>query len=321
MTHTTLISTETLAAHLSDHAAGVATGGWAIVDCRFDLQDEERGREAYHAAHVPGAVYASLAHDLSGEKTGGNGRHPLPSIGQMTAVFGRLGIDRTTQVVAYDQDSGMFASRLWWMLRYCGHDAVAVLDGGFAKWQREGRPTRSGDESRPAAPFTAALRPEMRVDIADVAARAVTGRTLLLDARGPDRFEGQNEPLDRVAGHIPGADNHYYKLNVADEGTLLPAAVLRDRLTQRLGEFTPADTVMYCGSGVSACLNLLAMEHAGLRGTRLFPGSWSEWSADPARPVETGPSRRRPAAANAAPAGTDDGTDAATDDDTAPTGR
>jgi thiosulfate/3-mercaptopyruvate sulfurtransferase len=211
----------------------------------------------------------------------------------MTAVFGRLGIDRTTQVVAYDQDSGMFASRLWWMLRYLGHDAVAVLDGGFAKWLHERRPTRSGEESRAALQFAAAARPEMRADIDDVTAALTTGNVLLLDARGPDRFEGQTEPLDRVAGHIPGADNHHYKLNVGDAGTLLPAEVLRDNLTHRLGEFTPATTVMYCGSGVSACLNLLAMEHAGLPGTRLFPGSWSEWSADPSRPVETGPTRRR----------------------------
>jgi thiosulfate/3-mercaptopyruvate sulfurtransferase len=311
--HTTLVSTETLAAHVTDRVTGRSTGhltgdrasGLAIVDCRFDLQNEEQGREAYHAAHIPGAVYASLARDLSGEKTGRNGRHPLPSIGQMTAVFGRLGIDRTTQVVAYDQDSGMFASRLWWMLRYLGHDAVAVLDGGFAKWQREQRPIASGDQSRPSVEFVGAPRPDLRVDLPEVTALASThdSRTLLLDARGPDRFEGQSEPLDRVAGHIPGADNHYYKLNLTDEGTLLPAAALRERLTARLGQFTPAQTVMYCGSGVSACLNLLAMEHAGLPGAKLFAGSWSEWSADPARPVETGASRRRASSDESRPAG------------------
>ncbi len=311
MIHTTLVSTETLAAHLAaqpdtppgstsgnDAASrpaggpGSPTAAWAIVDCRFNLQDEEQGREAYHAAHVPGAVYASLAHDLSGEKSGTNGRHPLPSVGQMTAVFGRLGIDRTTQVVAYDQDAGMFASRLWWMLRYLGHDAVAILDGGFDKWLREGRPTGAGDEARSPATFVPASRDRMRVDVDDVLAALDRADVLLVDARGAERFDGTTEPLDRVAGHIPGADNHPYTLNVGDDGTLLPAAELRSRFLHRLGGAAPERTVMYCGSGVSACLNLLAMAHAGLHGTRLYPGSWSEWSADLVRPVETGPSRR-----------------------------
>jgi thiosulfate/3-mercaptopyruvate sulfurtransferase len=296
VSYTTLISTEALAAHLEHLLHGDRDGHpdkrWAIIDCRFDLQNEELGREAYHAAHIPGAIYASLSQDLSGERTGTNGRHPLPSIGQMTATFGRLGIDRTTQVVAYDHDSGMFASRLWWMLRYLGHDAVAVLDGGFAKWMREQRPTRHGEESRPAVQFAAAPRAAMHVDVDRVAAIVGTPGTLLIDARGPERYEGRSEPLDRLPGHIPGADNHYYKLNQTDQGTLLPPDVLREKFGAVLGEYAPEQTVMYCGSGVSACLNLLAMEHAGLPGTKLYSGSWSEWSADPARPVETGPSRR-----------------------------
>jgi len=283
MTYTTLVSTDLLASHL-DH--------WATVDCRFDLQREAWGREEYRAGHIPGAVYASLNDDLSAARTGTNGRHPLPSVEALAATFGRLGLDRATQVVVYDQDSGLFASRLWWSLKYLGHDAVALVDGGWAKWMREERPTRSGDESRRPTVFTAAPRPELRVGIDEVIARTGDARTLLVDARGADRFEGRAETVDPVAGHIPGATNHFYKSNLADDGTMFPPDTLREHYTRLLGGRAPDDAVMYCGSGVSACHNLLAMEHAGLRGTKLYPGSWSEWSSDPARPIETGPARR-----------------------------
>jgi thiosulfate/3-mercaptopyruvate sulfurtransferase len=283
MPHTTLVSTELLAAHLD---------AWAIVDCRFDLQNEDWGRAEYRAAHIPGAVYASLNDDLSAPRSGSNGRHPLPSVDALAKTMSALGIDRTTQVVVYDQDSGLYASRLWWSLKYLGHDAVALLDGGWAKWMREGRPVKSGGESRPAAVFEPAPRDEMRLGVDEVIARAADGRTLLVDARGPDRFEGRSETIDPVAGHIPGAVNHFYKWNVTAEGTMLPAAALREKFGALLGERRPEDVVMYCGSGVSACHNLLAMEHAGLPGTTLYPGSWSEWSSDPARPIETGPARR-----------------------------
>lgn len=284
MTFRTLISTDMLAA--------TDTASWAVVDCRFDLQDDGWGRAQYREAHIPGAVYASLSEDLAGERTGRNGRHPLPPVEALAATFGRLGIDRTTQVVVYDQDSGMFASRLWWSLRYLGHDAVALLDGGWAKWIREGRPARGGDESRPAVVFTPHPRLEMRAGIDEVIARMADPAARLVDARGPDRFEGRTEPIDRVAGHIPGAVNHYYKSNVAADGTLLPPDTLREQFSRTLGGHTPAETIMYCGSGVSACHNLLAMEHAGLPGSRLYPGSWSEWSSDEARSVETGPADR-----------------------------
>lgn len=192
--------------------------------------------------------------------------------------------------MAYDQDTGLFAGRLWWSLRYLGHDAVALLDGGWAKWTREARPTARGDETRPAATFVPDPRPGMRVDVAHVSARIGDPGTRLIDARGTDRFEGRNETLDPVAGHIPGATNVFYKSNLADDGTMLPAEQLRAKYEQALGGRRPEDAVMYCGSGVSACLNLLAMERAGLPGTKLFVGSWSEWSSDPSRPVETGPS-------------------------------
>jgi len=282
MTYTTLVSTELLAAHLD---------AWAIVDCRFDLQREAWGREEYLAGHIPGAVYAHLNEDLSSERTGRNGRHPLPAVDALAATLSRFGIDRDTQVVVYDQDAGLFASRLWWLLKYLGHDAVALLDGGWAKWTRERRPTRSGPESRRATAFTPSPKPEMRIAIDDVMARLEDRATLLVDARATDRFEGRAETIDPVAGHIPGAINHFYKWNVTDEGTMRPADVLRENFERVLGGRTPDQAVMYCGSGVSACHNLLAMEHAGLPGAKLYPGSWSEWSSDPSRPIETGPAR------------------------------
>jgi thiosulfate/3-mercaptopyruvate sulfurtransferase len=279
--YTTVVSTDTLAGHLDEN--------WAVIDCRFDLQHEGWGRAQYLASHIPGALHASLNDDLASRPDGTNGRHPLPSVDEMVRTFSAMGVAPGVQVVAYDQDAGMFASRLWWMLRYLGHDAVAVLDGGWAKWTRENRPTRSGAELRQPSVFTPQVREQMRLSIADVQPLVGRNEVRLIDARGPERFEGRTEPLDRVAGHIPGAVNHYYKLNVADDGTLLPADRLRDQLDRTLGSHSPGQTVMYCGSGVSACHNLLAMEHVGLRGARLYPGSWSEWSADPSRPIATGP--------------------------------
>ena len=282
--HTTLVSTDLLASHLNN---------WTIIDCRFDLQKEGWGREQYLVAHIPGAVYASLNDDLSGPRTGTNGRHPLPSPEALGATFGRLGIDRGTQVVAYDQDVGSTASRLWWLLRYLGHDAVAVLDGGWAKWHREHRPTRSGEEKRTPAVFAPHLRRGLRVELDDVRSRLGDRNTLLVDARAPERFEGRTETIDRVAGHIPGAVNHFFKTNTAADGTMLPTGQLKETFEQLLGGRSPDDVVMYCGSGVTACHNILAMKHAELPDPRLYVGSWSEWSSDPGRPIETGPSRRK----------------------------
>ena len=284
MPYTTLIATDDLAAHLD--------GSWAIVDCRYDLKDENFGAGQYRAGHIPAAVYASLSHDLAGPATGRNGRHPLPTPDAMAATFGRLGIAPGTQVVMYDQDTGMWASRMWWMLRYMGHDAAAVLDGGLARWIREGRPVRAGEEYRPRATFKGRPRPELRADVGDVEARLGDPSLLLVDARAPERFEGRSEPLDRLPGHIPGAVNYFYKSNMTPEGTLLPPDALREQFTTLLGERPAEEAVMYCGSGVSACHNLLAMEHAGLHGTKLYAGSWSEWSSDPDRPVETGPAAK-----------------------------
>ena len=282
--HTTLISTDTLAAHLDDTS-------WLIADCRYNLKEERWGHAQYVASHIPGAVFANLAHDLAGPRTGTNGRHPLPPPEAISVTLARLGIGDRTQVIAYDQDAGPYASRLWWMLRYMGHGAVAVLDGGFAKWIREGRPVRGGDEMRPAAAFTPHLRKEMRLTVDDTFARLGDPSVVLIDARSPERFEGQPDPLDNVYGHIPGARNRPYRDNIAADGTLRPAAELKADFNRVLGEHPPDQAVMYCGSGVTACHNLLAMEHAGLRGAKLFAGSWSEWEADKNRPVEKGPAR------------------------------
>jgi len=284
MSYRTLIPTDVLASHLAD--------AWAIVDCRYDLQNESWGHDQYRAAHIPGAVYVSLGEDMAAPRTGQNGRHPLPSVETLAALFGRLGITPDTQVVAYDQDNGMYASRLWWSSRYLGHDAVAVLDGGWAKWMREGRPASSGDERRSPVMFTAHPRPEMRLSVEDVRTRLEEPSMLLVDARAPERFEGRNETIDRAAGHIPGATNHFFKTNLADDATMLPTNRLREALGRTLMGRSPSEIVMYCGSGVTACQNLLAMEHAGLPGARLYVGSWSEWSADPSRPTEKGPSTR-----------------------------
>lgn len=282
MAFTTLISTAALAPRLED-------ASHVVIDCRFKLDDTAWGEREYSSAHIPGAVYAHLDRDLSGVKNGTNGRHPLPDPAALAETLGRLGVTSGTQVVAYDQDSGMFASRLWWLLRWLGHDAVAVLDGGFAKWNAEGRPTASGHERRSPQAFGGQLRSAMVADVAAVAAassaRAPTVR--LLDARAPERFRGEVEPLDKVAGHIPGATNYFFQQNL-ERGTFRTPEELRTQLRASIGDTAPGDIVCYCGSGVTACHNLLALEHAGLHGARLYPGSWSEWCADERRPVEKG---------------------------------
>jgi thiosulfate/3-mercaptopyruvate sulfurtransferase len=280
----TLISTALLASDRDET--------WVIVDCRYNLHEPTWGIDQYRTGHIPGAVYASLAGDLAGPPIGTNGRHPLPCVEALEATLGRLGISNDTQVIAYDQDAGAYASRLWWMLRYMGHQAAAVLDGGWAKWVREGRTQQPGDENRPAALFRGRRHKALRVMADRLAASLGDPSILLVDARAPERFEGVSEPIDRRPGHIPGAVNHHYRCNLTDDGVMLPVELLRERFESLLDGRPPEQVVMYCGSGVTACQNLLAMEHAGLSGAALYPGSWSEWSADQGRPVETGPSRR-----------------------------
>jgi thiosulfate/3-mercaptopyruvate sulfurtransferase len=281
MSFTTLVSTADLAAHAADTAV-------AIVDCRFVLDDVDWGARAYREGHIPGAVYAHLDRDLSGTRNGRNGRHPLPDSAVLAATLGRLGIDDKTQVIAYDQDAGMYASRLWWLLRWVGHEAVAVLDGGFAKWTAEKRPTVAGEEHRPPRTFIARPDNRMLVTVDRIAAMTADPEWRLVDARAPERFRGEQETIDRVAGHIPGAANHFFKTNLTGETTFKLPDQLRAAFGDVIGRTSPDHVIMYCGSGVTACHNLLALEHAGIRGAKLYPGSWSEWSSDPDRPIETG---------------------------------
>ena len=277
--HPLIISSDLLAKHLGDPL-------WAIIDCRFDLTKTEEGEESYLAAHIPGAGYAHLDRDLSGPTTGQNGRHPLPDRQAMTVTFGRLGISSEHQVVAYDQSTSMFASRLWWMLRYAGHERAAVLDGGWAKWHHEGLPAHSGRELRKPTAFAPNWRQELLLDAKAVLKSLKEPGLKLLDARSAKRFDGSTESLDPIGGHIPGALNHPCQTNLRENGTFHDSAELRQRFKALLGSTPPEKIVSYCGSGVTACHNLLALARAGLDGGKLYPGSWSEWCSDPSRPVE-----------------------------------
>ncbi|MGQ0512399.1 MAG: sulfurtransferase [Betaproteobacteria bacterium] len=259
-----------------------ANPGWRRFDCRHDLFKPELGAQQYREGHIPGALFAAMEHDLSGAKTGRNGRHPLPELDAFIAWMGRQGLKPSDTIVCYDGSNGSMASRLWWMLRWAGHDAVAVLDGGLARWVKEGRPVTSEAPSFPASAYPAKPKTGMAVDAAYVAAHR--DRSLLVDARAPARFRGEQEPIDPVAGHIPGAVNHFNNDNVNADGTFKDAATLKSQFASVLGDRSTAEIVNYCGSGVSACHNLLAMEIAGLTGSKLYAGSWSEWIADPTRP-------------------------------------
>jgi len=255
-----------------------------IVDCRASLQNPSAGWDAYAEAHLPGAKFADLLEDLSGPITPGEtGRHPLPALETFVAKLRRWGVGARSQVVAYDDAGGAFAARLWWMLRWLGHDAVAVLDGGFAAWLAEGRPVTDQVSEAVPGDFTAHPRSEWLVTTDELAAPQSTARRLF-DARAPERFAGDVEPIDPVAGHIPGALNLPFADNLRD-GRFRPPAELRQRLTQALDGSPPEDAIVYCGSGVTACHDILAFAHAGLPLPRLYAGSWSEWITDSARPT------------------------------------
>jgi thiosulfate/3-mercaptopyruvate sulfurtransferase len=278
-------------------ARSLGAADWVVVDCRFLLAEPAAGERAYLAAHIPGAVYAHLERDLSAPVVPGrSGRHPLPAPADLAATFGRLGIGPGSQVVAYDDAGGaLAASRLWWLLRWLGHSSVAVLDGGWQAWLAGGRPTRDGVETRPATRFRPRERPELVAETTLVAGLAGAADARLLDARGADRFRGENETIDPVAGRIPGAVSAPFAHNLGPDGRFLAAAALRERYEALCGG-APADRVaVYCGSGVTAAHDILAMVHAGLGEARLYPGSWSEWITDPARPIASGPAERPPA--------------------------
>ena len=280
--HTTLVTPAQLAQHLADPH-------WTILDIRHDLMRPERwGEDQYLAGHVPGAVFLHVDRDLSAQKTGRNGRHPLPSAYHAAETFARCGVDATSQVVVYDQNNGMYASRAWWMLRWLGHRAVALLDGGFDRWVREGRPVTTDVPSPRQTSFTPA-KPLPVADAREILASLPKRGLVVVDARAPERYRGETEPMDPVAGHIPGAINRYLGENLDIDGTFKDAHTLRREFDELLGDAKPDKVVHHCGSGVSACHNILAMAVAGYPETRLYPGSWSEWVADPTRPVATGP--------------------------------
>jgi len=279
MDYRTLISAEQLNAALGNRDL-------VVFDCRHDLMKPEAGAAAYAVGHIPGARFAHSDKNLSGEKNGRTGRHPLPDPVVFAAWLGANGVDGGKQVVAYDSAGGASATRLWWMLRWLGHDRVAVLDGGWEGWVAAGLPATDRLPEVQATSFTPAPRPNAYVDVGFVLEHLGDPAVVVLDARAPERYRGETEPIDPVAGHIPGARNRLYKQNLGADGRFKSAEVLRSEFLGLLGGTRPEALVHQCGSGVSACHNMLAMEIAGLPGSRLYPGSWSEWCADPSRPVE-----------------------------------
>ena len=272
---TTLVSTAELAAHPE----------WRVFDCRHDLAKPALGEAQFREAHIPRALFAHLDRDLSAPKTGRTGRHPLPDPKDFVAWLERSGVLRADQVVCYDAGNGAMAARLWWMLRWIGHEAVAVLDGGLAKWLAEARPLSAEVPRFQPSQYSLHLKPQAHVGASDVERHG--NEMLLLDARAPARYRGEQEPIDPVAGRIPGARNRFNMDNVSPQGTFKSAGQLKQEFQAVLGDRAPSEVVHYCGSGVAACHNLLAMEIAGLAGGRLYAGSWSEWIADPKRPTET----------------------------------
>jgi thiosulfate/3-mercaptopyruvate sulfurtransferase len=308
---TTLIDVESLRALM-------ASPGVAVLDCRFDLAAPDAGRQAYLRSHIPGARYVDLNRDLSAPVSAASGRHPLPDPVALDAFFHGLRVVRNSQVVVYDESNGSFAARAWWLLRWLGFSKVAVLDGGMSAWLRAGGATESGEPSRAAAepagsgaagstggsavgntvgsPGGSLAMGSHRVQVdrgaalgADELIAALENpRTLLIDARAPERYAGAVEPIDPVAGHVPGAVNHPFSANLQSDGRFLPPEELERRWRDRLGDASPADVIVMCGSGVTACHNLLALERCGLPGARLYAGSWSEWIRDPRRPVARG---------------------------------
>lgn len=283
--YSTLIDVESLRARLGDPAV-------LIVDVRHQLADPTAGERAYREGHIPGAVFMHLDRNLSGAKSGRNGRHPLPDPEQLAKCFGEFGIHSNTQVIVYDDAIGMVAGRLWWLLKWLGHDHVALLDGGWQAWIAQGGSSTMEVPNPKHSCFKANIRPDLLVTVDQVVANLELQQFVVLDARSSDRFRGENETLDPVGGHIPNACNRFFRENLMPGGELKPVEQLKAEYQELLGGRPPNQIVHQCGSGVSACLNILAMEHAGLAGSRLYAGSWSEWCAEfdspQARPVELG---------------------------------
>ena len=282
MPFTTLIDVDTLAARLHEP-------GWVLLDCRFELGKPAAGEAAYAAGHIPGARYAHLDRDLAAAPGPHTGRHPLPEPAVFAARAADWGIGPDTQVVVYDQGNSFFAARAWWLFRWLGHASVAVLDGGLAAWQAAGHALVRDTPDGVRGDFRAGAALTSPLDVQEVLQALGAQDRRLVDARGADRYAGENETIDPVGGHIPGALNHHYARNYLPDGRMKDPATLRAEWQTTLGGHPPQTLIALCGSGVSACVNLLALEHAGLAGARLYPGSWSEWIRDPARPVARGP--------------------------------
>ena len=280
MIYKTLVSTEILSQHLH-------TSNWIVIDCRFSLTDSESGAKAYRLGHIPNARYAHLNKDLSAAITDSTGRHPLPDFNLLAKKLGLWGITNKSQLIVYDDANGAFAGRLWWLLRCLGHDSVAVLDGGINYWRLQGMPLTTTLPSIRHKDFRAYLNDSCWLTAAQLSNGMATGKIKLIDARTEERFRGEQEPIDSVAGHIPNAINRAFQLNLGGNGLFLSHDKLRQQFMDLLGAHSPEQTVHMCGSGVTACHNLLAMEHAGLSGSKLYPGSWSEWITNQNRPIAT----------------------------------
>jgi thiosulfate/3-mercaptopyruvate sulfurtransferase len=281
MTYTTLVSAAVLHQHLDDP-------NWVIVDCRFSLANSEAGSYAYRHGHVPNARYAHLNNDLSSAITDFTGRHPLPDFKLLAKKLGAWGIANDSQVVAYDDAGGAFAGRLWWLLRCLGHDRAAVLNGGIQHWQKQGYALTTTLPTIQSNTFRPYLNTAHWLNASQVQNSLAKKAICLIDARTPERYRGDKEPIDPVAGHIPHALNRAFQLNLDNNGLFLPADPLRNQFKQLIGTTTPERVVHYCGSGVTACHNLLAMEYAGLTGSKLYAGSWSDWIRDKNRAIAAG---------------------------------
>lgn len=283
MNYTTVLSTDILEMHLND-------ANWLIIDCRFDLSHPGWGSEEYLKAHIPGAVFADLDHDLASPITPSSGRHPLPEPDEWRKTVSNWGIEPDSQVVAYDSTGGSLAAvRVWWLLRAYGHEQVALLDGGLPKWLSENHPiTAAVSHPRRPSVFNGSNNSRFMVSSDELVHLHRDSRYRLVDARAAERYRGEIEPIDPVAGHIPGAKNRPVALNLNSDQTFKSAEQLRKEFAELLGDIQPEKVIAYCGSGVTGAHNLLAMEIAGLSGGILFPGSWSEWIRDPNRPIETG---------------------------------
>jgi len=278
----TVVDADTLRENLGNPA-------WRLIDCRHDLLQPEVGEEAYSKGHLAGAVFAHLDRDLSGSKSARTGRHPLPDPSRLVEAFRRWGIERDTQIVAYDAQGGQFAGRVWWLARWLGHENVALLDGGWQAALKAGLMIETTEPRHPASRFerTAARDPVANADL--IQAVRLDPQWLIVDARAPDRYAGRNETIDPVAGHIPGAVNRFWQANLQADGRFKPAEQLRSEFEAMLGARCASEVIVQCGSGVTACHHLVAMRRALLPGARLYPGSWSEWIADPSHPIAVGP--------------------------------